>query len=67
MILLKELDSDEFSNYLRIDYESLGGLLNLVSLLMAKQNTGMRESITAEERLIATLRYLAAGRDYADL
>ncbi|KAF2890092.1 hypothetical protein ILUMI_16081, partial [Ignelater luminosus] len=67
MMLLKELYSDDFCNYLRIDYESFSGLLNLVSPLITKQDTAMREAITAQKRLVATLRYLATGRDYVDL
>lgn len=65
--LLKELDSDDFRSYLRLDNETFTELLNLVKPLITKQNTIMREAITAEERLIVTLKYLATGRDYADL
>jgi len=42
-------------------------LLNLVRPHIEKQNTVMRESISAEERLVATLRFLATGRSYEDL
>jgi len=65
--LLNELDGDDFRNYLRMDYDCFNELLNLVSPLISKQNTHMREAVSAEERLVATLRYLATGRDYADL
>jgi len=41
-------------------------LLNLVRPLIEKQNTIMRESISAEERLVATLRFLATGRSFED-
>ncbi|KAF6204028.1 hypothetical protein GE061_002367 [Apolygus lucorum] len=34
---------------------------------LTKQDTTMRQSIPAEERLIATLRFLATGRCYEDL
>ncbi|KAF2884015.1 hypothetical protein ILUMI_22133 [Ignelater luminosus] len=50
-----------------MDYESFSGLLNLVGPLITKRNTVMRKAITAEKRLVATLRYLATGRDYARL
>lgn len=66
IILLKELDSDHFRNYLRMDYDCFNELLNLVSPLILKQNACMRESVSAEERLLATLKYLATGRDYVD-
>ncbi|KAE9523848.1 hypothetical protein AGLY_015736, partial [Aphis glycines] len=65
--LLNELDGDDFRNYLRMDYDCFNELLNLVSPLISKQNTHMRDAVSAEERLVATLRYLATGRDYADL
>lgn len=42
-------------------------LLNLVRPYIEKQNIVMRESISAEERLVATLRFLATGRSYEDL
>lgn len=64
--LLKELHGDDFRNYLRMDYDCFNEL-NLVSPLISKQNTHMREAVSAEERLVATLRYLATSRDYADL
>ena len=42
-------------------------LLELLSPYITRQDTVMRESITAEQRLIATLRYLATGRNLQDL
>ena len=36
-------------------------LLSLVGPLITKQDTTMRESISAEERLVVTLRFLASG------
>ncbi|XP_026481681.1 uncharacterized protein LOC113388523 [Ctenocephalides felis] len=39
-------------------------LLKLVGPYIQKQNTQMRDSIPAEERLIVTLRFLATGRSY---
>lgn len=43
-------------------------LLNLVKpFIIEKQNTRMRSAIRAEERLIATLRFLATGRSFEDL
>lgn len=67
ILLLKQLDSDDFRNYLRMDHKCFNILLNLVSPIITKQNTNMRNAVTAEERLIVTLRYLATGREYADL
>jgi len=42
-------------------------LLNLVRPYIEKKNTVMRESISAEEQLVATLRFLSTGRSYEDL
>lgn len=57
----------DFKNYLRMDFETFRILLDLVFPIISKQNTKMRESISAEERLTTTLRYLATGRSFEDL
>ncbi|KAB0800103.1 hypothetical protein PPYR_07983 [Photinus pyralis] len=70
MPLLNELRlnfPDDFKNYLRMDPDTFKILLNLISPIISKQNTKLRESISAEERLMATLRYLATGRSFEDL
>ena len=70
MSLLNELrinEQNDFKNYLRMENDTFYELLNLVRPFIEKQNTIMRESITAEERLVATLRFLATGRSYEDL
>ncbi len=67
--LLQELrlESDDWRNYLRMDEDSYVTLLNLVSPIIQKQDTMMRSAISPHERLTATLRYLATGRNYEDL
>lgn len=70
MNLLRELQSNEpadFKNYLRMENDTFYELLDLVRPLIEKQNTIMRESISAEERLVATLQFLATGRSFEDL
>jgi hypothetical protein len=42
-------------------------LLNLVRSYIEKQNTVMHESISIEERLVATLRFLVTGCSCKDL
>lgn len=42
-------------------------LLNLVTPLIRKESTHLREAISLHERLSVTLRYLATGRTYEDL
>lgn len=67
--LLEELrlEPDDWRNYLRMDEESYLTLLNLVSPIIVKQDTILRAAISPHERLTATLRYLATGRNYEDL
>ncbi|CAH2009731.1 unnamed protein product [Acanthoscelides obtectus] len=54
-------------NYLRMDYDAFQELLMLVKPLIEKKNTLFREAVSVEERLLATLRFLATGRSYKDL
>lgn len=65
--IVKELDSDDFRNFMRMDHETFHELLDLVKPYITKQDTIMREAVTAAERLIVTLKYLASGRDYKEL
>ena len=70
MPLLRELrdnDPEDYKNYLRMDNTTFEYLLNLVSPYIAKQDTVMRNCIKAEERLAATLRFVATGRSLQDL
>ena len=57
---MKELreDPDDWRNYLRMDEDAYNQLLHLVTPIIERQNTVMRESISPHERLSATLRYL---------
>lgn len=64
---LKENYPDDYRNYLRMDAETFDKLLSLIKHKIVKQDTIMRQSISAEERLAATLRYLATGRSFKDL
>jgi hypothetical protein len=60
--LLQELraeDVDKYKNYMRISKETFNMLLEKVRLYIKKQDTKMRQSISAEERLDVTLRFLA--------
>jgi hypothetical protein len=59
---LRENNPDDFRNYLRMNDTTFDHLLNMVKPYVTKQNTVMRASVSPEERLIATLRFLAAGR-----
>jgi hypothetical protein len=70
VLLLKELEAsapDDFFNYLRMDVQTFYTLLDLIGPEIQKKNTVMREAVSAKERLAVTLRYMATGRNYADL
>lgn len=60
-------DPKDFINYFRMDIDNYNKLLSMVAPLITKMNTNMRESISANERLAVTLRYLATRRTFEDL
>lgn len=60
-------DPKDFNNYFRMNIDIYNQLLCMVAPFIAKKNTNMRESISANERLAVTLRYLATGRTFEDL
>lgn len=55
-----KLEPGDWFNYLRMDEETYLELLHLVTYLIKKKNTHLREAISAHERLTVTLRYLAS-------
>nr|CAH7731986.1 unnamed protein product [Callosobruchus chinensis] len=64
MNLIRELQQnkkEDFLNYLRMNESSFNCLLDLIRPAIEKQNTLMREAVSPEKCLIATLRYLATG------
>lgn len=68
--LLRELREEEpllYNNFIRMTHEQFDYLLTLVKPLIEKQNTTMRNSIAAADRLILTLRYLATGENFNSL
>lgn len=70
MSLLRELrlsHHEDLTNYLRMSEENFQKLLNLVEMRITKVDTHLRQAITAEERLTATLRFLATGQSFEDL
>ena len=58
---LRNSDTTSYSNFLRMDKVAFEEILNKVRLHIQKADTRFRESISAEERLALTLRYLATG------
>ncbi|PIO16536.1 hypothetical protein AB205_0079210, partial [Aquarana catesbeiana] len=70
MPLLREIQEnnpDDFRNYLRMTDPIFHHLLALLSPYISRQDTCMRQAITPEQRLVATLQYLATGRSLQDL
>lgn len=65
--LYRELRSEEpalYRNFLRLSFDQFDHLLSLVSPLISKQDTVMRKSISAKDRLILTLRFLTTGESF---
>ena len=58
---LRDTDREFHYRYLRMSKERYDHLLGLICKKITKKDTVMREAITAEERLVITLRYLSAG------
>ncbi|KAL0882362.1 hypothetical protein ABMA27_000863 [Loxostege sticticalis] len=69
--LLNEIRNDneeeDFQYYYRMKEACFDQLLQMVKPYLTKQDTCMRKSISAEEKLAVTLRYLATGRNISDL
>uniref|UniRef100_A0A182NLJ3 DDE Tnp4 domain-containing protein n=1 Tax=Anopheles dirus TaxID=7168 RepID=A0A182NLJ3_9DIPT len=47
--------------------EDFNYILSIITPSIQRQDTYMRDAITAKDKLIITLRYLAAGDDYKSL
>lgn len=56
-----------YLDFMRMDEDSFNYLLALVTPLIAKQDTNMRKSIDAGQRLTVTLRFLATGESFKSL
>lgn len=57
----------DYRNYLRMDADTFSELLEKIRPFIEKQYTSMREPITAEQRLLSTLRYLISGDSFEEL
>ncbi|PIO01273.1 hypothetical protein AB205_0073830 [Aquarana catesbeiana] len=64
---IRENNPDDFINFLRMTDPVFHRLLALLTPYISRQDTCMRRAITPEQRLVATLRYLATGRSLQDL
>ena len=64
---LRNSDRELHYRYLRMSKDRFDHLLTLITDKITKKDTKLREAITAEERLVITLRYLASGMSQQDL
>nr|XP_049462188.1 uncharacterized protein LOC120956968 [Anopheles coluzzii] len=62
-----EMVNDTIKNFMRMKHEDFDRLYALVGPEISRMDTNMREAITAQERLLITLRYLATGETFASL
>ncbi|XP_049543733.1 uncharacterized protein LOC125956164 [Anopheles darlingi] len=63
----KILSAMDYKTYLRMGADSFSELLELVTPMIVKQDTLLREAIAPERRLMATLRYLVTGVSFEQL
>ncbi|XP_069619942.1 uncharacterized protein [Ranitomeya imitator] len=68
-VLYRDLRSfpDKFSQFCRLSIEAFDRLLILLGPHLTYEDTVMRRAISAEERLLITLRFLATGESYTSL
>jgi len=59
--------SGEFENFTRMSLSDFEYILTLISPIISKQDTELRDSILAKIRLAITLRFLATGDSYKNL
>lgn len=62
--LIKELADEDpkcYRNFMRVTRDGFDELLHMVRPSIEKQDTVMRNAISAGERLAITMRYLATG------
>ncbi|KAF9417159.1 hypothetical protein HW555_005670, partial [Spodoptera exigua] len=66
---IEELKSDDgkFYEYLRMTVSTFDSLLARLADNLRRENTYFRNCISAEERLVITLRYLASGCSFKQL
>lgn len=68
--LIEELRTEDingFKEFTRMSYEEYKFLLEKVRPVISRKDTNMRKSISAETRLLITLRFLATGDSYRSL
>ncbi|KAJ8301055.1 hypothetical protein KUTeg_022574 [Tegillarca granosa] len=64
---LRREDPKSYKNFIRLDDAAFQELLQLVTPLIKRKDTCMRDAIPPAERLSLTLRFLATGDSYQSL
>ena len=67
MLELRLEDESECQKFLRMTPQNFDEILKLIEGEITKSNTNMRDSIPANVKLAATIRFLATGDSYTDL
>lgn len=67
LVQLRDEEPALYRNFVRMTSEQFDYLLGLVKPHIQKMDTIMRTSISASDRLVLTLRYLATGDNFSDL
>lgn len=60
-------DPEQYRQFLRVSESTFQNLLRLVKPKIEKANTKFRNAISATDKLIVTLRFLATGESYRSL
>ncbi|CAH1963185.1 unnamed protein product [Acanthoscelides obtectus] len=58
---------ERFQSFYRISKDCFTRLLNIIKPKITKKNTNWRNCVSAEERLLITLRYSATGSSFKSL
>ncbi|KAG5893849.1 hypothetical protein JTB14_002575 [Gonioctena quinquepunctata] len=64
---LRLTSAADYRNYLRMDAATFSELLEMVTPFIQKITTNMKEAISPELRLLATMRYLVSGASFEEL
>lgn len=60
-------DPEQFKQFIRMNEQSFNKLLDRLKPQLEKSNTNFRDAISARDKLIVTLRFLATGETYRSL
>jgi len=55
-------DAQQVRNFTRMSAVEVQSLVNMLGPVIGKQDTAMRNTISVEERVMVTLRFLATGK-----